>query len=286
MGALMAGLGSGERFGDFEILGRAGEGGMGVVYMARQLSLGGRRVALKVISPEIAGAADFRARFEHESRIAASIDHPHVISIYAAGEHDGHPYIAMQWVEGKTLYEELAHGPLAPTRAVTAISQIAGALDVAHTAGLVHRDVKPANILLRSIGGRDHAYLTDFGIAKRTHVEATNLTRTGNIVGTIGYMAPEQIQGQRGDGRSDIYSLGCVLYECLTGKRPFERENEMATLWAHVHDPRPSPSAVKPGLPRGLDAVVARALAIDPGERYQTGGELAAAAAAVALGGE
>ena len=281
--AVISGLEAGERFGDFEIHGVAGEGGMGIVYRATQISLG-RLVALKVISPEIANQPDFQARFEHESRLAASIDHPHVVSIYAAGEHEGQAYIAMQWVDGRSLHDALRGGGLDPDRAVIIVAQIAGALDAAHATGLLHRDVKPANIILRSLAGGDHAYLTDFGVAKRTDVGVTGLTRTGHIVGTLTYMAPEQIRGDPGDGRSDLYSLGCVLFESLAGRQPFERSHEAAVMFAHVNDPRPVVSELRPELGTRFDAVVQRAMAIEPADRYPTGSELAAAANVARLG--
>jgi hypothetical protein len=255
---------------------------MGVVYRAVQISLG-REVALKLIAPAIANEDDFRTRFDHESRLAASIDHPHVVSIYAAGEHEGRPYLAMQWIPGRGLDRSLREGPLSLQRTLAVTAQIGGALDVAHATGLIHRDVKPGNILLRRFGGRDHAYLVDFGIARNTAVGLAGLTRTGSMVGTLGYMAPEQLRGERGDARSDLYALGCVLFESLTGRRPFERDNEAAVLWAHGHDRRPRPSQVA-DLPAAFDEVIGRALAIDPEERFQSGAELSLALEAAAGG--
>lgn len=278
----MSELAPGRRIDDFEIIEVAGEGGMGVVYRAIQISLG-REVALKLIAPVIANEPDFRTRFDHESRLAASIDHPHVVSIYAAGEHEGRPYLAMQWIPGRGLDRSLRQGPLELERTVAVISQIGGALDVAHATGLVHRDVKPGNILLRSFGGRDHAYLVDFGIARNTAVGLAGVTRTGSMVGTLGYMAPEQLRGERGDARSDLYALGCVAFESLTGRRPFERDNEAAVLWAHGHDPRPRPSQVAV-LSGSFDELISRALAIDPDERFQSGAELALALEAASEG--
>ncbi|MEA2348716.1 MAG: hypothetical protein QOG62_2503 [Thermoleophilaceae bacterium] len=257
---------------------------MGVVYRATQVSIG-RQVALKLISSQIAESQDFRARFEHEWRLAASIDHPHVVSIYTAGEHDGQPFIAMQWINGVSLQVALQGlDGLPEDRATTVVCQIAGALDAVHAAGLVHRDIKPGNIMLRSISGQDHAYLTDFGLAKRTAVGTPGLTRTGQMVGTFGYMAPEQLRGESGDARSDLYALGCVLVECLTGQQPFVRDNEMAVSWAHMNDPRPVPSQLKPGLSPAFDAVIARAMAIEPAERYGSGAEMAAALMAAHAG--
>jgi len=246
---------------------------MGVVYRARQITLE-RVVALKVIAPQVADAPDFTTRFRRESRLAASIDHPHVVSVHSAGELDGRAYIAMQWVDGAGLERLVAdRRPLEEARARRIVSQIAGALDAAHARELVHRDVKPANVLVRTISGSDHAYLTDFGIARRVDVAATGLTRTGQTVGTVGYMAPEQIRGDASDGRADLYSLGCVLYQCLTGRRPFEHDSEVAVMFAHVNEERPRPSAIDPGLAK-FDDLIARALALEPADRFQTGAEL------------
>jgi ketosteroid isomerase-like protein len=281
---MQGGLSPGERFGDFEILSVAGEGGMGTVYRARQVSLG-RVVALKIISPQVASSEDFRRRFSYESRLAASIDHPHVVSIFSSGEVDGRSYIAMQWVDGVSLHSLLAGDrPLPDERTVAIDSQIAWALDAAHAAGLVHRDVKPGNILVRTIAGHDHAYLTDFGIARRSGAEVTELTKSGEMVGTVGYMAPEQIRGEDFDGRADIYSLGCVLFECLTGHAPFEKQSQPATMFAHVNDERPLPSALRAGVSQEFDRVTSRAMALDPADRYATGAELAEAIAAAGRG--
>jgi serine/threonine protein kinase len=281
---MAAGLAAGTLFGQYEIYGVAGRGGMGVVYRARQLRLE-RDVALKVISQEIAGGPDFRERFARESRLAAAIDHPHVVSVYDAGEDDGELYIAMQWIEGSDLRMLLDEGgELPPRRAVTIAAQIADALEAAHRKGLVHRDVKPGNILVRRIGGHDHAYLTDFGVARPLEA-ASSLTRTGQVLGTAGYLAPEQIRGETGDHRCDIYALGCVLFEMLTGEQPFTAENEMALRWAHASDPRPAPSECRPELGERFDAVVIQAMAIDPAERFQSGADLAKALEASARGG-
>src|SRR5215211_6708540 len=281
---MQGGLPPGQRFGDFEILSVAGQGGMGVVYRARQISLG-RIVALKVIAPEVASAEDFRRRFAYESRLAASIDHPHVVSIFSSGEIDEQPYIAMQWIDGVSLHSMLADNqPLDPNRAALIVSQIASALEAAHAAGLIHRDVKPANILVRSIGGRDHVYLTDFGIARRSGAAVTELTKTGETVGTIGYMAPEQFRGDTLDGRVDLYSLGCVLFECLTGHLPFERDSQPAMMYAHLSDERPMPSELRPELGDRFDAVTARAMALEPQDRYASGAQLADAVLAASRG--
>src|SRR4051794_16456409 len=284
--ARMAGeLAPGERIGDFEIRHVAGRGGMGIVYRAEQLSLG-RPVALKVISPQIADSEEFRHRFERESRLAAGIDDPHVVSVYAAGVLEGRSYIAMQWIDGRDLRGVLdeQQGGLVPARALTIAAQIAEALEAAHRRGLVHRDVKPGNVLVRDIGGRPHAYLTDFGVAKALDAAQPELTRTGYRLGSPGFMAPEQIRGGNPDGRADIYALGCVLFEMLTGRRPFPSANENAETWAHASAPRPRVSEVRPELGAAYDEVVLRAMAIEPGERFGSGAELARALEAVAAG--
>ena len=262
------------------ILAVIGRGGMAVVYLAEHLRLG-RKVALKVLGPELAEDEAFRARFTRESRIAAGLDHPNIVTVYDAGEADGILYISMRYVEGTDLERLLrAETNLDPVRTVSIASQCAAALDAAHAEGLVHRDVKPANILLAAERhtSTDRVYLSDFGVTKRLHSGA-GLTRTGQFVGTVDYVAPEQIQGEVVDGRADVYSLGCVLYRCLTGEVPFPRETEVGTIYAHLEDLAPSPSERRPELPSGLDDVLAQALAKSPDERFGTGRELAKAAA-------
>jgi serine/threonine protein kinase len=267
----------GDRLGDFEIVEVAGAGGMGVVYKARQRSLD-RIVALKVIRDEIASEAEFRDRFLREAKLAASVDHPHVVTVYDVGDEDGRLYLVMQWIDGSDLRRLLdSSGRLTPKRATSIGTQLAGALDALHgVSGLVHRDVKPANVLLREVAGEDHAYLTDFGIAKPPE-SIENLTRTGSTVGTTGYLAPEQIQGKEAGPRSDLYSLGCLVFEMLTGKTPFRGENELAVRWAHAQDPRPLVSQVLPALGHRYDAFFQTALAIDPDDRFASGREFAEA---------
>ena len=263
-----------------QILAVIGRGGMAVVYLAEHLRLG-RKVALKVLGPELAEDEAFRARFTRESRIAAGLDHPNIVTVYDAGEADGILYISMRYVEGTDLERLLrAETNLDPARAVSIAAQCAAALDAAHAEGLVHRDVKPANILLAAERhtSTDRVYLSDFGVTKRLHSGA-GLTRTGQFVGTVDYVAPEQIQGEVVDGRADVYSLGCVLYRCLTGEVPFPRETEVGTIYAHLEDLAPSPSERRPELPSRLDDVLAQALAKSPDERFGTGRELAEAAA-------
>jgi serine/threonine protein kinase len=270
----------GDSLGDFEIVEIAGAGGMGVVYKARQQSLD-RDVALKVIREEIASEPEFRERFLREAKLAASVDHPHVVTVYDVGDEGGRLYLVMQWIDGNDLRQLLdGSGRLTPKRAIAIGTQLAGALDAVHdVAGLVHRDVKPANVLLREVAGEDHAYLTDFGIAKLPESLET-LTRTGSTVGTTGYLSPEQIQGREAGPRSDLYSLGCVTFEMLTGKTPFAGENELAVRWAHAQDARPLVSQVLPALGHRYDAFFQKALAIDPDGRFASGREFAEALAA------
>jgi serine/threonine protein kinase len=215
-----------------------GRGGMGAVYLAEDTSLG-RKVALKLLGPELAADERFRERFLRESKLAASLDHRGIVPIYQAGESDGTLFIAMRYVEGSDLRTVLGEGALEPARAIATLEQVADALDAAHASGLVHRDVKPGNILLDT---RGHAYLSDFGLTKQASSQS-GLTQTGQLVGTLDYVAPEQIEGREVDGRADVYSLTCVLYECLTGTKPFARESEVATLWAHINEP-PRPPAM------------------------------------------
>ncbi len=256
-----------------------GRGGMGRVYLATQLALE-RLVALKVIAPELADDAVFRRRFVEESRIAASIDHPHVIPVHEAGERDGLLFLAMRYVDGPNLKELVAkRGPLVPALVVRVVAQVADALHAAHATGLVHRDVKPANVLVAGDGGREHAYLSDFGLTKRSASE-NGPTESGSWVGTLDYVAPEQLRGEAVDGRADVYALGCVLFEALTGRPPFPRDTDVAKLWAHVADPVPSAQAVVREVPEALDAVIARAMSKVADDRFASAAELGAAATA------
>ena len=258
----------------------AGRGGMGVVYRARQLSLD-RVVALKVIAPALMADEAIRRRFLRESHVAASIDHPHVLPIYYAGEEAGVAFIAMRHVAGDDLRTLVRRsGPLEPARAARIAEQVAAALDAAHASGLVHRDVKPANVLL---GQGEHVYLTDFGLTKHVLSEA-GATKPGHWVGTLDFIAPEQIRGERVDARADVYALGCVLHYMLAGRPPFSPEGEEAKMWAHLTEKPPAVSLAAPGIPEGFDDVIARALAKEPAERFQSAGDLGRAAAAAALG--
>ena len=260
-----------------------GRGGMGMVYRAEDQQPGtrGRKAAVKLLAPELAADERFSERFRQESQTAASIDHPNIIPIYEAGEEDGVLYIAMRYVEGDDLHAFLRrNGPLPANLALDIIGQVAAALDVAHLRGLVHRDVKPGNVLLvppSDPSEPPHVYLTDFGLTKQ--VSATGgLTQAGQFVGTIDYVAPEQVQGKEVDPRTDVYALGCVLFECLTGQSPFRRDEEAAALWAHISEPPPRVTDHRPDLPPELDEIVARAMAKSPGDRFSTCRELAAAA--------
>ena len=266
---MKAAFGPGTTFSNYRVDSLVGRGGMGVVYLARDLSLD-RPVALKLIAPELADDEEFRARFLREPKLAASLDHPNVIPIYEAGEHEGQLYLAMRYVEGSDLRTLLEReGKLSPQRTLAILAQVAGALDAAHRRALVHRDMKPANVLLDEEG---HAYLTDFGITKHLGGASTD---TGRLVGTLDYLAPEQIRGEPVDARTDCYALACVLYECLAGKPPFHRGTEAATMWAHMQD-EPPPLRGK----ARLDAVLRKALAKDREDRYASCGELIAKAAA------
>jgi Protein kinase domain len=250
-----------------------GRGGMGVVYAAVDAALD-RTVALKLIAPELAADPDFRARFMTESRIAASLDHPNVVPIFRAGEEDGSLFLAMRFVGGddlRTIVER--DGPLGAERAAGVVAQVAAALAAAHARGLVHRDVKPANVLLTP---DDHCYLTDFGLVKDLAATA-GATRTGEILGTLDYVAPERIQGGATGPWTDVYALGCVLFFALTGSVVFPLEAPESKLWAHVSELPPAVSSLRPAVPPALDAVVARALAKVPGDRYDGAIDFAAA---------
>jgi DNA-binding beta-propeller fold protein YncE len=253
-------LETGERLGGYVIDGVVGRGGMGVVYRATEIALE-RPVALKLIAPELANDDGFHQRFLRESRLAASLDHPGILPLYAAGEADGQLYIASRFVDGVDLRTLLVRsGPLPLERALSLAEQVADALDAAHARKLVHRDVKPGNVL---VDASDHCYLCDFGLT--TQVGAGGTTVTGGLVGSLDYLAPEQIRHEHVDGRADQYALACVLYELLSGRPPFRRESEAQTLWAHMQE-EAGPMREQPE----LDAVLARALAKDPDDRYES----------------
>ena len=262
----------GTRIGGYELEEVVGRGGMGVVYRARHLHLD-RTVALKLLTPELASGNAFRERFLRESRAAAAVHHPNIVTVYDAGDAGGLLYIAMQLVEGSDLAELLDRtGALDPRRALDIGAQVADALDAAHARGLVHRDVKPGNVLM----DERRCYLTDFGLTRAVS-SRTALTVHGEFVGTVDYIPPEQIEGRAVDGRADVYALGCLLYHMLAGSVPYPRDSQIAVVYAHVQEPPPPLSSARPGLPAPLDAVLAKAMAKRPEERHDTCGELIAA---------
>ena len=272
-----AGLAPGTIVAGYRVEEQIGAGGMAVVYRARDERLG-RPVALKVLAPSLANDAEFRVRFIREWRAATAVEHPHIIPVYAADEADGILYIAMRLVSGGDLSSLVRRtGPLAPEEAAGFVSAVASALDAAHEIGLVHRDIKPGNMLLDSASGLSgHVYLSDFGLTKNVE-SGTALTTTGSFMGTPDYVAPEQINGARVDGRTDQYALACVAVYLLTGRPPFSRSETVALLWAHMNDAPPSLSALRPDLPPAVDPVIARAMAKSPGQRYGSCGQFAAA---------
>ncbi len=271
-------LSPGSDFGDWRIERLIGRGGMGVVYLATDRRLN-RPVAIKLIADDRAADPSFRGRFEREAQLTAAIDHPNVIPVYAAGEIDGQLYLATRYVDGTDLQERLRRdGPLPAAAAADVVGQVAQALDAAHGAGLVHRDVKPANVLLSG----SHVYLSDFGLTRTVAADA-RLTDTDERLGTVDFMSPEQLRGQRADARSDVYALGCLLYTVLTGGPPFHRTTAAATITAHLESPPPLVGD-RPGVPDEFDDVLARALEKDPERRYPSAGDLGRAAQAAAHG--
>ena len=260
----------GDEFAGFRVRSVLGRGGMSVVYQAENLRLSSV-IALKVLAPELAADDVFRARFLEESRIAASLNHPNVIPIYDMGSQDDLLYIAMRYVSGTDMRQMIKkRGRILPANALFLVGQAARALDAAHRKGLVHRDVKPGNLLIERGSDEadpDHVYLADFGITKHA-MSRSGLTSTGQFLGTIDYVAPEQIRGTSVTGQADQYSLGCVLYECLTGRVPFEKDLDAAVIWAHVEETPTMPTVLRPELPPGIDEVFGRVLAKRPSERY------------------
>ncbi|MET0816626.1 MAG: serine/threonine-protein kinase, partial [Solirubrobacteraceae bacterium] len=275
----MSVLAPGAVVGGCRIEGVVGRGGMGVVYLARQLELE-RDVALKLISSELTEDPVARGRFLAEARAAAAVEHPNVVPVHAVGTEDELTYLVMRLIRGDDLRAVVRRdGPLDPSRAAAIIERIGDALDAIHRAGYVHRDVKPPNVLIDDDG---HVYLSDFGLAKAA-LASQGPTTADHWVGTLDYVAPEQIRGAAVDARTDVYALGGVLHFMLTGLPPFVREGDEAKLWAHLHDPPPRPSST-PGVPHGFDVIVARALAKEPADRYASAGELGRDALAAARG--
>ena len=280
-GSRLAGLGEGSRIAGYRLEEQIGQGGMAVVFRARDERLR-RLVALKILTPALAADESFRERFIRESRAAAAVDHPHSIPVYEAGEAEGVLFIAMRYVPGGDVRSLVRQdGVLAQDQAAAIISAVASALDAAHAAGLVHRDVKPANMLLDiRPDRRAHVYLSDFGLSKGV-ASSAGVTRAGEFLGTPEYSAPEQVSGDTVDERSDQYALACTAFELLAGAPPFQRDQSLAVLWAQVMEPPPSLTSRRADLPGQVDAVFARALAKDPTERYGSCGEFAKALAEV-----
>jgi DNA-binding beta-propeller fold protein YncE len=259
-----------------------GRGGMGIVFRARNVALDRLR-AIKVVAPELSADPAFAARFRREARLAASVEHPNVVTVHHAGDEDGLLYIVMRYVDGVDLARMLADGPLPADRAMAILRPVAAALDAAHAAGLVHRDVKPANVLIEDAPTGERVYLTDFGISKPLEAArpagstaTTALTMSGQVLGTADYVSPEAIEGEDVDARSDVYSLACVAYHLLAGRPPFPRERELATLIAHTKAARPSAVAANPELRSEVDAVLRAGMAIDPAGRPASAGEFVA----------
>ena len=259
-----------KRLGKYQILEEIGRGGFAAVYRSLDIKLD-RIVALKVLAPHLVWDKGFVARFKREAKTVASLKHPSIVAIHEVGEADGKHYIAMDYLEGRTLKQLIdEEGPLPLDRVTRIVEQLASALDYAHEQGVVHRDIKPSNII---VGEDDHVTLTDFGIVKAT--DGTTLTKTGMLMGTPQYMSPEQCQGREVDRRSDVYSLGIVLYEMLTSRVPFTADNTPSILYMHVHETVASPRSLNPALPQRLEPVLARTLAKKAEERYATAGEMA-----------
>ncbi len=274
-GGFVVSFAAGSRMAGYRLEERIGQGGMAVVFRARDEGLG-RLVALKILAPPLAGDAAFQRRFISESRAAAAIDDPHIVPVFAAGEADGVLFIAMRYVAGGDAHSLLdREGPLRPGRVAAIISPVASALDAAHGAGLLHRDVKPSNMLMDVQPGRpDHVYLSDFGLSKAV-ASTSGMTRAGEVMGTLDYMAPEQIAGQPVDGRTDQYALACSAFELLTGASPFRRDEPTAVMYAHLSESPPRLTSRRPGLPQAVDGVLSTALAKAPGDRYASCGQFA-----------
>ncbi|MFZ0904992.1 MAG: serine/threonine-protein kinase, partial [Mycobacterium sp.] len=263
----------GTPFGRYRLIELLGRGGMGEVWRAHDTSTNNRTVAIKLLPPHLAGDSTYVQRFRREADAAAQLNNPHVIPIHTYGEIDGRLYVDMRLIEGRDLQEVLADGPLEPGRAVRIIEQVAKALHAAHKIGLVHRDVKPSNVLLDE---DDFAYLIDFGIARGA--DQTRMTGTGSVIGSWPYMSPERLRAGQVDARADIYALACVLYECLTGSTPFPGDNFEQQITAHLTAPPPRPSSTDPNIPKQVDQVIATGMAKEPDQRYATTVELADAA--------
>src|SRR3954465_3941000 len=262
-------IAAGTEIGGFRILNLLGQGGMGVVYLADNVR-SGQRVALKLLTPDLARSSGFRERFIREAGYASSLRHPNVLEVYDAGEQDGVLYIAMQYVEGEDLKALLSReGRLDARRAVGILGQVASALDAAHSTGVLHRDIKPGNVMIAA-GQPEHCYLTDFGLSKNPSADSIALTAQGEFVGTIDYTAPELVLGKDADSRLDVYSLGCLFSQCPVGPPPFPKERDVEVLYAHIQDPPPRVSAARPDLPPALDDVIIKSMAKKPEDRFPT----------------
>jgi serine/threonine protein kinase len=268
----------GKQVGDYAVTGRIGEGGMGAVYLAEDE--GGKKYALKVLLTAQGENEEFKRRFERESRYASSLNHPNIVRVHDFGERNGQAYMIMEYVEGRDLASEIAAGQLTPQRTIAILEKIGAALDAVHETGLYHRDVKPANVLVADDEetGELRPRLTDFGLSKQPSQDSSPLTSAGFFVGTCQYVAPEQILAKDLDHRVDVYSLGCLLFECLAGEPPFKRPREEQVLYAHIQDPPPKLTELRPDLPAEIDDVIAKSLAKDPDERYSTCAQLVEAA--------
>jgi serine/threonine-protein kinase len=252
----VTGFGAGSQIAGYRLEEQVGQGGMAVVFRARDEHLG-RVVALKILAPALAADEAFRQRFVRESRAAAAVDDPHIVPVFEAGEASGVLFIAMRFVPGGDVRTVMHHeGPLGPARVAAIISQVASALDAAHRAGLVHRDVKPGNMLVDAQPGRpDHVYLSDFGLSKGAMSTSVGLTGAGQFLGTVDYISPEQIEGKPVDGRADEYALACATFEMLTGAPPFRRDEAMAVMYAQLSEPPPLVTSQRPDLPPAADQV-------------------------------
>jgi serine/threonine protein kinase len=258
---------AGQIVGDYEIVELIGSGGMGSVYRVRHL-ISDRAEAMKVLLADLGNAPDLAERFIREIKIQASLTHPNIASLYTAQRQENQLLMFMELVDGISLYDRMAQGPMALSEALDYIAQVLGALTYAHEKGVIHRDIKPRNLLLT----RDRVIkLTDFGIASA--IGDKHITKTGAVVGSLLYMSPEQVNGGHGDARSDLYATGVLLYELVTGRRPFDRDSEFAIMAAHMHQTPPAPIEVKPDVPLLLSRAIMKALEKDPDRRFQTAQE-------------